>query len=137
MSLKQRIIMHEGYRSTPYLCPNGKITIGYGFNLSDGINEDLAGVILDYQIARARRELMSVFTTVDIQAMGPIRVEAMVEMIFNLGLPGFRSFKKMIHRIKNRQWHRAAAEAINSRWAMQVGDRATQIAHQIETGELL
>ena len=49
-------------------------------------------------------------------------------MAFNMGQPRLAKFKRMIAAIKAGDWDRAAIEALDSRWAAQVGDRATEIA---------
>ena len=42
----------------------------------------------------------------------------------------------MISALESHDYSLAAKEMLNSKWAEQVGERATQLAHIIATGEL-
>ena len=126
---------HEGLRLKPYLCTADKLTIGYGRNLDDmGISEDEALYLLQNDIDACYSEL-NVFNW--FQELDQVRQEALVDMRFNLGLPRFLSFKKMIARLIAKEYSQAAKEIINSLYAKQVGDRANEIAYMIERGEYL
>lgn len=126
---------HEGLRLKPYLCTADKLTIGYGRNLEDmGISEDEATYLLQTDIDRCYSEL-SVFTW--FHELDQIRQEALISMLFNLGLPRFLTFKKMIARLKEKRYSEAANEMIRSRWALQVGERANELAYMVERGEYL
>jgi lysozyme len=126
---------HEGRRLKPYLCTADKLTIGYGRNLDDnGISEDEALYLLQNDIDACYSEL-NVFNW--FQELDQVRQEALVSMLFNLGLPRFLSFKKMIARLIDKEYSQAAEEIINSLYAKQVGDRANEIAYMIERGEYL
>ena len=126
---------HEGRSLKPYLCTADKLTIGYGRNLEDmGISEDEATYLLQTDIDRCYSEL-SVFTW--FHELDQIRQEALISMLFNLGLPRFLNFKKMIARLMAKEYSQAAEEIINSLYARQVGDRANELAYMIERGEYL
>ena len=62
------------------------------------------------------------------------RKRALVNMAFNLGLSRLRSFKRMLKALAEEDFETAAAEALNSRWAEQVGDRAARLATLIRSG---
>ena len=52
----------EGLRLKPYLCPAGKLTIGYGYNLEDnGITEEIAVLLLDKTLKNAEKEISAKF----------------------------------------------------------------------------
>ena len=126
---------HEGLRLKPYLCTADQLTIGYGRNLeSMGISRYEAEVMLVSDIERCYNELevFGWFVGLDI-----VRQEAMVDLLFNLGLPRFLGFKKMIRHLSNKEYSQAAAELLNSRYAIQVGDRANELAYMLERGEYL
>ena len=126
---------HEGRRLKPYLCTADKLTIGYGRNLDgNGISEDEALYLLQNDIDACYSEL-NVFNW--FQELDQVRQEALVDMRFNLGLPRFLSFKKMIARLIAKEYSQAAEEIINSLYARQVGERANEIAYMIERGEYL
>ena len=48
-------------------------------------------------------------------------------MMFNLGLPRFNKFKKMIRAVELGDWQSAADEMISSRWYQQVPKRARRL----------
>jgi|SRR5690554_878162 len=131
--LERELIRDEGLRLKPYYDSVGKLTIGIGRNLDDnGISEAEALVMLRNDIANSQRELerFGWFRQLDSR-----RKDAILNMHFNLGLPRLLSFKKMIAALEQGKWDKAADEALNSRWAEQVGERAVRISLIIRYGE--
>jgi lysozyme len=55
-------------------------------------------------------------------------------MAFNLGLGRLRKFRKCLAALEAGDYDEAAAEALNSAWAAQVGARAQRIAAMIREG---
>ena len=135
MNVTERIKQHEGWRSKPYRCPAGKLTIGYGFNIEQGISLGFGEIWLEYLIEQCRDELTTVFTDAELMAMGEERVDALTDMVYNLGIGRFKRFKRMIRSLKNQRWQQAAKEALKSKWATQVGKRANRIAETLKTGD--
>ena len=123
---------HEGLRLKPYKCTAGKVSIGYGRNLDDmGISEVEAMVLLRHDIERCYDEL-SVFSW--FADLDQVRQEALVNMLFNLGLPTFLEFKKTLKFVAEGKYSQAAEEMLRSKWADQVGDRAKELAYMMDTG---
>ena len=58
---------------------------------------------------------------------------ALVNMCFNLGWPRLQSFRRMLAALEGGDYARAADEALDSKWAGQVGDRAHRIAALLRT----
>jgi len=56
------------------------------------------------------------------------KARALANMHFNLGWPRLSQFKKMLDALGNSRWDDAAREALDSKWASQVGARAERIA---------
>jgi len=130
--LIENLKRHEGLRLKPYLCPEGKITIGFGRNLEDmGISEKEAEMLLMSDIERCYEEL-DVFSW--FHDLDQVRQEAMVNMLFNLGLPTFLEFKRTLKFMAEGAYSQAAVEMLDSKWANQVGDRAKELAYMVETG---
>ncbi len=126
---------HEGLRLKPYRCSVGKLTIGYGRNLSDnGISDKEAGILLNHDIEEAigYAKQLPFFTQ-----LNPVRQAVIVDMIFNLGFPRFKLFKKAIKAMELEQWNVAANEMLNSRWARQVGRRSKTLSEMMRTGKEL
>lgn len=131
--LIQQLKRHEGFKSKPYKCTAGKLTIGYGLNLDAGIDEELAEIILKYKISKVTAKLEGAdwFNSIDSQA----RRDLIVNMAFNIGVSGIFKFVKMINAISVRDYHLAANEMLDSKWAKQVGSRATELAEQMRSGQ--
>jgi len=135
IKLIENLKRHEGLRLKPYLCSEGKITIGFGRNLEDmGISEKEAEMLLMSDIQRCYEEL-DVFSW--FHDLDQVRQEAMVNMLFNLGLPTFLEFKRTLKFMAEGAYSQAAEEMLDSKWARQVGDRATELAYMVETGQYL
>jgi lysozyme len=122
----------ESFRAKPYKDTVGKLTIGYGRNLDDvGISKREALELLRYDVFVANRELLS-FPWYD--SLTSCRKRALLNMMYNLGFTRFNKFKKMIKAFKIGDYNLAADEALDSKWAKQVGSRADRIAELIRQG---
>jgi lysozyme len=131
--LVAELTISEDLRLKPYRCTSGKLSIGIGRNLDDvGISADEA-VILCINDIDDRYQTFMRFPW--FRALDEVRQEAIIRMAFNLGTPRLLKFKKMIHAMWIQDWERASLEALNSRWAVQVGHRAYKIAELIRTGK--
>jgi len=118
----------EGYSPKPYDDTVGVLTIGYGNNLEEGISRDEAELMLKNDLNQAYRDVAK-FPWIDEQPEG-IK-DALVNMCFNMGLTRLKGFKKMLLAIERHDYTAAAMEALNSKWAAQVGQRAKDIAVMI------
>ncbi len=131
-NLKEWIKYHEGFRSRPYIDTVGKLTIGYGRNLQDnGISVDEAEFLFENDLHRCISDLNK-YTWFTKQPT-PIQ-DALINMCFNLGINKLLGFKKMIVALSKGDYTHAAIEALNSKWATQVGERAKDIALMIRQG---
>jgi len=134
--LIEQLKIHEGFRSTVYTCSGGKKTCGYGRNLEDiGISEEEAEMLLKNDIYEATNQLLNAFPWM--ATFSDVRISAMINFTFNVGIGTVRKFSNTIKYLKNEDWEAAADEMIDSKWAEQVGDRAIQITEQIRTGRWL
>jgi len=129
LSIKEWIKKHEGLSLNIYRDSVDKITVGVGRNLSDnGISSEEADFLLDNDIQRCIKELLPFSWFLD--QPQPVK-NALVNMCFNLGITRLLKFKKMIAALEVDDYDRAAIEALDSRWAKQVGARASDIANVI------
>lgn len=130
--LTKQLIIDEGLKLKPYRDTVGKLTIGVGRNLSDnGISESEAITMLNNDIERVFSELRRFDW---FNSLNPRKKDALANMCFNLGLPRLLNFKRMIAALDVGDYNTAADEALNSKWADQVGDRAIRIAEEIRNG---
>jgi lysozyme len=58
-------------------------------------------------------------------------------MAYQLGLTGLMKFKRFITAYDNRNYEEAAKEMLDSLWAKQTPNRASELAEQMETGEFI
>ena len=131
--LKDDLILHEGYRSKPYVDTVGKITIGVGYNLDDnGLPSKIIEELLDMTMTEAIENAQSFIRNFD--DLSDNRKAVLANMAFNLGLNRFRGFKRLRTAVETSQFDLAAMEMLNSHWAKQVGQRATYLAEKMKNG---
>lgn len=66
--------------------------------------------------------------------MSERRQRALANMCFNLGLPRLLEFKVTLAHLEAGRYGEAAEEALDSKWAKQVGERAERLAAMIREG---
>ena len=129
--LKKTLRRHEGVKNSIYKCSAGYHTVGIGHNLDTMPLSDRAiDLILEDDIEIATQDVkrnISFFDDLPTEVQ-----ETLVNMCFNLGITRLLMFKNMLKAIENRDWKRASEEALDSRWAKQVGDRAIELASVLE-----
>ena len=131
--LSQEVAAAEGLRLKAYQDSLGVWTIGYGTNLQElTIDKGLACRWLADKLAESERECER-FPW--FAGLAPRRQRAIVELVYNMGLPRLTGFVKMLHAIAERDYERAAKELLSSKWATQVGQtRAQRIADLLISG---
>lgn len=133
--LVEQLRRHEGVRSTVYKCTAGFETIGVGRNISEsglGLSDDEIDYLLENDINRCRKELV-IFPW--FMELDPVRQDALTNLCFNLGISRLMRFEKALAAMEQRDYAKAAAEFLDSRWAEQVGNRAIEVTIMIRTGE--
>lgn len=131
--LHEMLIKHEGLKLKVYKCSAGKATIGVGRNIEDlGISKEEAMILLENDVLRCFNELNGFdwFNSLD-----AVRQDAIINMVFNLGLTRFLTFKKFIAAITIKQFEQASEEMLDSLWAQQVGSRAFELSQMVRTGQ--
>lgn len=131
---KETIKIDEGLMLSLYKCSAGKTSIGYGRNLDDvGISKKEAEFLLqndiDKVIAQLKEHLSECF-----DSLSENRKAVLVNMAFNLGIYGLLKFKKMVKALKVMDYEEAGKQMMDSRWAKQVGKRATRLRDMMING---
>ena len=130
MDLIEQLKRHEGFRSHIYQCTGGCNTIGYGTNLDAGITQDQAEDMLKRAVNDISLKLDPYIRTY------PSNVQkCLINMGYNLGVTGVLNFKKMFAALDAGDYARAADEALDSKWATQVPNRAIEITDIIRKGQ--
>ena len=117
---------HEGYRGMPYEDSLGKPTIGVGCLLP--ITEDESMLLAACRANDARKRLRKALRVQGIVGLPDEVNLALLNMAFQLGVPRFLGFKRMLAAIMDRRWNDAADEALDSKWAKQTPVRAQHVA---------
>lgn len=133
--LTDQLALHEGFRAKPYRCTAGRLTVGFGRNLDDvGITEDEARYLLQSDISRAEQQA----NTLDwFKRLDPVRQNAVVELIFNMGFANFPTqWTQTPKALANGAYSHAASLLRSSKWYSQVGPtRGERICRMIESGQ--
>ena len=147
MNLKESIKIHEGFRSSVYLCPTGHPTVGYGFRVADlspdelalnagavePMSKEVAEKILDIKITKFKKQVYNAlpwltYAPMDIQ-------DALCEMAYQMGVAGLLGFKNTLAMIKAKRYSEAAENMLKSKWATQTPKRAKQIANLVRNAK--
>lgn len=125
--LKDDLIRDEGLRLKPYKDTVGKITIGVGRNLDDvGISPLEANTLLENDINRTLSDLDD--NAPWWRSLPEDAQRGIANMCFNMGWPRLSKFRKMLTALEENRFNDAAREALDSKWASQVGNRSERIA---------
>ena len=124
-NLVDTIKLHEGCVLTPYEDTVGVLTIGYGHNLAEGIDQETADFILGRDLEKHSKEL-------DKHKPHwrelPENVQVVVlSMQFNMGWNRFSKFKKFWKAIEDNDVLTAGKEMQNSKWWGQVKTRGPHL----------
>ena len=128
-ALMADLVRDEGRVDHAYQDSEGYWTIGVGHLIDKRRGGALPGhiidLLLDYDAAMAVADLdRNVPWWRD---MPEPWQRGLANMAFNLGWPTLSRFKKMLAALEAGDGETAAREAGDSKWAQQVGDRATRI----------
>ena len=131
--IRAQLVADEGVRLWPYTDTVGKSTIGVGRNLTDvGISKAEAMLLLENDIDNAEQSLIASWPWM--RDLDPVRYAVLVNMVFNMGLGTLATFTNTLTYIKAGDYAKAAQNMLASKWAAQVGHRATRLAKQMESG---
>lgn len=113
----------------------GKLTVAYGRNLEAvGIRQDEGEYLLHNDVNWTVDQLLT-FVKV-FASLSPVRQATLIDMAFNLGVPGLLKFEQMLAAVDRRNYEQAAHEMLDSLWARQTGGRASDLAHQMEFNQI-
>jgi lysozyme len=131
-SFRKQISKHEGRKSRLYKDTKGIWTIGVGRNMTRPLSEAAIDFLLDEDIEDHHRELHQALPWV--KTLDPTRQAVLLDMAFNLGVPGLLNFKRTLASIERGDYALASNQMLESLWASQVGQRAHTLAQMMRTG---
>ncbi len=127
--IKQR----EGFRGLPYRDTKGIATIGYGHNLSEPISEAAATAIQIDDAESIAHQVAGVIGDDVWPTLAPARAWALADA--RATLAKLAKFVHMIAAVRSGDWAEAAAQALRSEWATDVGPgRANEVTAMLRSG---
>ena len=136
--LMESVKKHEGYRNKVYLDSLGKRTIGYGhlcvedkwvdgWEYSQVELENVLKEDLQYAINQGEGMCKDLKISDDAKFL-------IIEMIFQLGSAGVQKFRNMWKALKEDppNYFEAHVQMLDSRWAKQTPNRATEMAEKMQ-----
>jgi len=123
MDLIKRVLLHEGFKSKPYQDHLGVWTIGHGLTFLTELESKhiVEGRLLDLGLKwRSRCPWL--------KQRDPKLLDVIVEMSFQMGFQGVLNFKNMWRALETEFYHSAAAEMLDSKWAVQTPGRAKELS---------
>jgi GH24 family phage-related lysozyme (muramidase) len=140
-SLKDRVRIHEGIRTTMYLDTLGKATIGIGHLIkphereryAEGVEISMDEVeeLFEMDLNRAAAGAESLIQECIGHDLPPHVEEVILEMVYQLGTQGVRNFSKMWKAMRVKDWKKASEEMKDSRWHKQTTKRCESLAEII------
>ena len=128
--LEREIADDEGFRSHLYKCTAGAWTIGYGTNLSDGIDRDEALLLMRHRLGKVVAALESRLPFWS--RLTDDRRRVLANMGYQLGILGLMRFKRMLAALERGDYEAAAREMLDSKWARQDSPgRAQELAEML------
>lgn len=117
-TLRRQIQADEGLRLFPYTDVVGRLSIGYGRNLTDrGISQSEAALFLETDITTAIADLYRRFPVV--MTFDGVRQVTLANLCFNIGVTRLAAFVKMWACLEQTppDFSGAAVQMLESEWA--------------------
>lgn len=132
-TLKMELKRDEDTRLKPYRDSVGKLSIGVGRNLDDvGITEQEADFMLMTDVGRAEGALDAKLPWW--RTLSENRQRVLLNMCFNMGIGSLLGFTNTLKAAQSGNYGAAADGMLASKWASQVGARATRLADLMRNG---
>ena len=133
--LVDQIKRQEGLRLKAYRDTLRDWTVGYGHTPAfpgQMITEAEAEALLMQDLNAAQTDLLTALPWCSSLAVP--RYCVLWNMTFNMGIAHLLEFRLMLAAVREANYPEAAKKMLNSLWASQVKERATELAEQMETG---
>ena len=135
--LTKELRRDEGVVPFAYQDHLGYWTIGVGRLIDKkkggGLTDAEIDFLLSNDIDRFEKQIIDALSWYS--RLDDVRQRVLVNMAFNLGIGGLLGFKNTLAMIERGDYAGAAKGMLNSKWAMQVGERAKRLATMMETGK--
>ena len=146
-----QLMKQEGFKSKPYYCSEGFLTIGNGYNLEAnylrlpaheieamktlGISKERSAQLLRAVVAGVERDLYKALPW--IVRLNGARQTVLINMAYNLkgNVVGLLKFKRTLALIEHGDYDNAADAMLQSKWAKDVKGRAIELSEQMRSGK--
>lgn len=129
----------EGRRASAYKDSLGFLTIGIGRLIDTRKGGKLSDDEIDYLLAN---DIRAKWAQLDARVPAwqtvkndPVRMRALLNMAFQLGIDGLLGFHNSLALISNKEWAAAGRALRKSAWFQQTPNRAARVIRMIETGK--
>ena len=131
---------HEGVRNVAYQDTKGIWTVGVGHNLNEPLSDAAVSQIFQDDLTNVIIEAENAFPW--FHELDEVRQAAVIDLLFNMGLPTFLTFVNTITHIAGGRFDEAGDELLRgsapggiSWYYHDVGRRAETISRMLKTGE--
>lgn len=131
--IKELLTLHEARRNRIYKCSQGFNTIGIGHNLdANPISERAIDIIFEDDLNVVLNDLTRNLPWW--RTLSENRQHVLIDMCFNLGIGKLLGFKNTLKAMEEGRYEDAAEGMGQSKWASQVGTRATRLIKMMREG---
>lgn len=130
MEVSQQIKQDEDLKLKPYKCTANKLTIGYGYNLENGIPQEIAEMLFQYSLKSATNDAVKIIVDYNLKPDWKLR-DILIQMCFQMGGQGVRKFKKMLTALEKRDFETASKEMLNSKWHSDTPERCERLSAEM------
>lgn len=145
--LFERLKEEEGFSPRPFWdrkqwtwgygtpAPGGNDPAYYQTHIREEISRIQAENLLRDKLRQVQREFSEIFHGYE-GKINHVRKNALIDMLFNLGMTSFLHFRKMMSELGRNEicWPAVAFHAWDSTWRKQVGKRAERIVSELGNG---
>lgn len=132
--MKTLLELHEGRKKKLYRCSANKWSIGVGHNIEDrGLPDEVIDLLFQIDLRVAVEDALALVP--NLLDLDDARAAVVIDMSFNLGKDRLAGFRNFLRAVRAREYQRAAAEMVDSKWYHQVGDRGPRLEQMMRTGE--
>tara|TARA_R110002126_G_C10286944_1_gene485642 strand:+ start:233 stop:670 length:438 start_codon:yes stop_codon:yes gene_type:complete len=138
--LIQELILDEGYKYETYEDHLGFLTLGVGHLVLDTdpeIDKPVGTPVSEERVLEClNNDIETVCNELDRnmpwwKELGDEKMRVLANMCFNLGITRLLKFRKFLAALEAGDFETAGEEMIDSKWATQVGARATRLQRRI------
>ena len=138
--LIQELILDEGYKYETYEDHLGFLTLGVGHLVLDTdpeIDQPVGTPVSEERVLEClNNDIETVCNELDRnmpwwKELGDEKMRVLANMCFNLGITRLLKFRKFLAALEAGDFETAGEEMIDSKWATQVGARATRLQRRI------